>query len=212
MAKGLGPASVRGTFVALNKVFRYAQRHDHVAKNPCAGTELPRSDAQEMHCLSPAQVEILAAERDKHARYGLLVRFAAYTGLSRGDLAGLQVRDVNLLRKTVRVERTLQRTGGLALSTRSRAALRGRFRCKPDSRWLLAISHPRSSPPDALENAANQPTSPRHAAPCRSRRPVPGRVSSLPHKVTNGRYGASDHVLVDVSEAEHDPRRALAIR
>jgi integrase len=111
-AKGLSPASVRGTCVALNKMFRYAQRHDLVAKNPCAGTELPRSPVQEMRCLTPAQVEMLASELDKHDPYGLLVRFAAYTGLRAGELAGLQVRDVNLLRKTVRVERTLQRARG----------------------------------------------------------------------------------------------------
>jgi hypothetical protein len=64
---------------------------------------------------------------------------------------------------------------------------------KPDSRWLLAPSHPRSSPPDALESAANQPTNPRHGSPGRSSRPVPLRVSSLPQKVANGRYAASYH-------------------
>jgi site-specific recombinase XerD len=52
-AKGLSPASIRGAFVALNKAFRYAQRHDLMAKNPCAGTELPRSDVQEMRCPLP---------------------------------------------------------------------------------------------------------------------------------------------------------------
>ena len=109
---------MRGTFVALNKVFRYAQRHDLVAKNPCTGTELPRNDAQEMRCLTPAQVELLAAELDAYHPYGLLVRFAAYTGLRAGELAGLQVRDVNLLRKTVHVERTMQRvTGGWSVAS-----------------------------------------------------------------------------------------------
>lgn len=114
--KGLSAASVRANFVALNKAFRYGQRHDLVTKNPCAGTELPRESAKEMRCLTPAQVETLATQLDKHAPYGLLVRFAAYTGLRAGELAGLQVRDVNLLQRSVRVERTLQRhKGGLVL-------------------------------------------------------------------------------------------------
>jgi integrase len=107
--KGLSPASVRGTFVALNKLFRYAQRHELVAKNPCTGTELPRSDAKRMRCLTPAQVDALAKQLDRHHPYGLIVRFAAYSGLRAGEIAGLQVRDVNLLQKSVRVERTMQR-------------------------------------------------------------------------------------------------------
>jgi integrase len=41
-----------------------------------------------------------------------MVRFAAFTGLRAGELAGLQVRDVNLLRRSVRVERTAQRAKG----------------------------------------------------------------------------------------------------
>ena len=40
------------------------------------------------------------------------MRFAAYTGLRTGELAGLQIRDVNMLRRTVRVERQLQRVKG----------------------------------------------------------------------------------------------------
>ncbi len=152
-AKGLSPASVGGTFVALNKVFRYAQRHDLVAKNPCTGTELPRREAQEMRCPAPTQVEALAAELDAFAPYGLLVRFAAYTGLRAGELAGLQVRDVNLLRKTVRVERTLQRTkGGWSLT--SPKSERSTRTVPLRDALVLAMqeylsTHPRRSEPDA---------------------------------------------------------------
>lgn len=151
--KGLSPASVRGTFVALNKALRYAQRHDLVAKNPCAGTELPRGDAKEMRCLTPAQVETLAQELDTYAPYGLLVRFAAYTGLRAGELAGLQVRDVNLLRKTVRVERTLQRVkGGWTMATpksdRSTRTVPLRASLVEALSQRLAV-HPRRSEPDA---------------------------------------------------------------
>jgi integrase len=144
---------VRGTFVALNKLFRYAQRHDLVAKNPCTGTELPRSDVQEMHCLSPTQVEVLATELDAFPPYGLLVRFAAYTGLRAGELAGLQVRDVNLLQKFVRVERTLQRTkGGWSLaspkSDRSTRTVPLRDALVADLAAYLD-THPRRSEPNA---------------------------------------------------------------
>ncbi len=46
------------------------------------------------------------------APYGLLVRTAAYSGLRAAELAGLRIRDVNLLRQEIRVARTLQRRNG----------------------------------------------------------------------------------------------------
>lgn len=112
---GLAPASVRGTFVALTKAFAYAQRHDLVAKNPCSGTPLPANHKKEMRFLGPDEVEALAGAMDSHEPYGLMVRFAAYTGVRTGELAGLQIGDLNLLRRTVHIDRQLQRVTGQGL-------------------------------------------------------------------------------------------------
>lgn len=114
-ASGLSPATVRNTFVALNKAMRYAVRHKHITANPCSGTELPRSTAGEAfqpRFLTPEDVEKLASELDHLPPYGLMVRFAAYTGLRAGEMAGLRIRDINLLRHEVSVVRTLQRIRG----------------------------------------------------------------------------------------------------
>lgn len=115
VAKGMAPASVRGAFIALNKCFKYAQRHDLVVKNPCTGTPLPAKPRKETRFLSPAEVDLLAGELDLFEPYGLVVRFAAYTGLRAGEIAGLQIRDVNLLRKVLRVDRAVQRVTGKGL-------------------------------------------------------------------------------------------------
>lgn len=114
-ASGLSPATVRNTFVALNKVFRYAVRHQLVAANPCTGTELPRATGEAVfkpHFLTPIEVEAVAAVLDEHPPYGLVVRFAAGTGLRAGELAALQVHDINLMRREVLVRRTVQRVRG----------------------------------------------------------------------------------------------------
>lgn len=114
-ASNLSAATVRNNFVALSKVFKYAIRHRIISTNPCVGTELPKATGDEVfspHFLTPDQVEALACELDDRDPYGLIVRFTAYTGLRAGELAGLRVRDVNLLRREIRVERTLQRIEG----------------------------------------------------------------------------------------------------
>ncbi len=112
-AKGLAPATVRNTYVALNKVFRYALRHNHVTRNPCTGTPLPRTVRKfESRFLTPYEVEALAAELDAYPPYGLLVRLAVYTGLRAAEIAGLQVRDLDLMRRRLTVRRTVQRVEG----------------------------------------------------------------------------------------------------
>lgn len=114
-AAKLSPATVRNHYVALNKVFRYARRHRLITHNPCEGVELPRTHTGEAFAprfLSAAEVERLAQELDSQAPYGTLVRFAAYTGLRAGEVAGLRVRDVNLAAGHVEVRQTLQRLKG----------------------------------------------------------------------------------------------------
>ena len=69
-------------------------------RNPAAGVRSPRI-SPEMQFLSAAEVEQLAEAIPPP--YGLLVRFAAYTGLRAGEIAALRVKRLDLLRGTVRV-------------------------------------------------------------------------------------------------------------
>lgn len=112
-AKGLSPATVRNTFVALTKVCKYAVRHGHVVRNPCTGTPLPKASHDDEftgQVLTRAEVEATAALL-VHPGDSLL-RFMAYTGLRAGEVAGLQIADFNPLHGTVQVRRTVQRIAG----------------------------------------------------------------------------------------------------
>jgi integrase len=115
LSETLSAATVRNTFVALNKVCRYAVRHRYITANPCTGTVLPKAslaDTFSPRFLTAAEVELVATQLDKQAPYGLIVRFAAYTGLRAGELAALRIRDINLLRREVSVTRNVQRIAG----------------------------------------------------------------------------------------------------
>lgn len=133
----LAPASVLGAYVALSKAFGYAMKHRIVASNPCAVVDKPRLRHEEPVFLSPAQVAAVASALDAYAPYGLVVRFAAYTGLRAGELAALRIRDVNFLRRHVEVRRTVQRVprGGWSFGTPKSARS---TRDVPLSRDLLA--------------------------------------------------------------------------
>lgn len=168
VAQGMAPGTVRNHFRALGKVFRYAVRHRLIPSNPAAGTPLPRATGEQVFApqfLTPAEVERLARELDAFHPYGLLVRFAAYTGLRAAELAALRVRDINLLRKEVRVERTVHRVKGemvvgspkSARSTRTVPILHGPL--VADLRAYLA-THPHRADPDAALWPGHAPRTP----------------------------------------------------
>lgn len=100
-------SSVRGTFLALQKVFSYAVRHRVIPFSPMEALGKPKLSPHEANFLTLNESNALAAELDGFEPYGLIVRFAVWTGLRAGELAALRLRDIDLLHKEVRVERTM---------------------------------------------------------------------------------------------------------
>lgn len=102
----LAPSSVRPVFETMRGIFRSAVRDRLIPFSPCEGVKLPELDHVEMTLLTVAQIDKLA---DVMARpYRALVRAGAWVGLRQGELFGLQVRDIDFLRRTVRVDRQVQ--------------------------------------------------------------------------------------------------------
>lgn len=155
--EGLAPQTVHHCYVALKKAFRYAQDDRLISYNPCGSIRLPKN--ADTHDFAP--VSLTAAEVGKLAQelddtYGLLVRFAAYTGLRAAEITGLRVRDVNLRAGHVEVRQTHQRLDGewqevgtpkSKRSTREVPILDNAL-LSPLREYLFA--HPHRANPDAL--------------------------------------------------------------
>ncbi len=151
--KPLSSSSIHGAYISLSKVFAYATKHRLIATNPCAVVDKPRVAKEERGFLDPVEVTALARKLDAFAPYGLIVRFAAYTGLREGELAALRIRDVNLLHGRVEVRRTLHRVkGGWEIGTPKSARS---TRDVPLGRSLIGelteylSHHPRRDEPEA---------------------------------------------------------------
>jgi integrase len=112
LKSGLSKATVRHRHIALGKMFKYAAKHRLVSYNPMEAVTAPVPEKGRGVALRPEQVEAIAVQLDGHHPYGLLVRFAAATGLRAGEMVGLRVRDVNLLKREIRVEQTIIRVSG----------------------------------------------------------------------------------------------------
>jgi integrase len=107
-SKGMAPSTVRTTFNSVRAVFRAAVKDRVIASSPCDGVDLPDVPRRKVVPLTVEQVRTLAAALPE--RYQALAITAAGTGLRPGELFGLQVRHVNFLRRTVRVEQQVQQT------------------------------------------------------------------------------------------------------
>lgn len=107
-------------------ILDHAIRESRIRANPCTGVDLPSAASPEMLFLTDTEVRLLAASVDacwKARRraslpatepppYGLLVEFAAFTGLRAGEIAALRVGDLDLRRGNAFVTRSASRVKG----------------------------------------------------------------------------------------------------
>lgn len=97
-ASGLAPATVRYAHRVLSLILAHAVRDGRLSRNPADGVRLPRVVREEPVFLDHDQVAALA---QACGRYGVLVRFLAYTGLRWGEASALRVSRLDLLKRWV---------------------------------------------------------------------------------------------------------------
>jgi integrase len=101
VAGGLSARRARKAHAVLSQVLASAVEGGRLTRNVAAGIKLPKVQRTEMHFLDAEQVEALAEAID--ARYGTLIRFAAYSGMRPSELTALRIGRLDLLRGTTRV-------------------------------------------------------------------------------------------------------------
>lgn len=105
-AEGLSSKRVRNIVSILALVLELAIDAGALRENPARRIRLPRSGRAEPHFLTAEEVAELADAI--RADYRFFVVLAAYTGLRPSEMCGLRVRRLNLLRRRVHVNETLQ--------------------------------------------------------------------------------------------------------
>lgn len=101
-------STVRRAHNTLAQILDLAVADRVIRKNPARGVRLPRKEKAAPVFLTVEQVAALAGECSRH---GELVWLLATTGLRWGEAAALRVRDVNVLRKRISVERNAVTVG-----------------------------------------------------------------------------------------------------
>jgi integrase len=144
-AAGLGAKRVRKAHAVLRLILESAVEGKRLATNAAAGMKrLPKVERQEMHFLDARQIEALAEAI--RGPYGVLIRFAAYSGVRPAELAALQVRRLDLLHGAARViVATTEVDGrletGPTKTYEHRTVRLPRFLCEELAAYLAGRSH-----------------------------------------------------------------------
>jgi integrase len=109
-ASGLSPRTVRWTHTVLKMSLDYAGNDGRlIAKNPATRTKFPPMRHTTHTYLAAREVADLA---DECGAQGDVVLILAYSGLRFGELTGLNVEDVDLEARRIRVRRSITQVGG----------------------------------------------------------------------------------------------------
>lgn len=113
MSTELAATTIDTRVTIVRGVLRAAVADRLIPRDPSEGVVLPRKRKAEAAMRIPTSEEVgqLLASADATTRPGFstLVALAAFAGLRKGELLGLQVGDIDFLRRTLRVTRQLQR-------------------------------------------------------------------------------------------------------
>ena len=108
--KDLAAGTVRNIYDTAARIFASAVDDRVIPSSPCRRIKLPKDDKGEIVPLTLAQVRALEAGMGD---LGASVITLAGSGLRIGELLGLDVSDVDFLRRTIRVERQRAQSGEL---------------------------------------------------------------------------------------------------
>jgi integrase len=107
--KSLAPSSLKTVEIVLKSALTYAEKFDMIPISPMRKLkgDLPGRAAPEAAIVPQGRI----AELMNDPVYGLAIELAAVGGMRRGEICGLEWRDVDFTKGTVRVERQFLPTG-----------------------------------------------------------------------------------------------------
>lgn len=106
----LAPSTVGVVHQHLRELLEAAVEDGLLARNPANKARLPRADAEKPQPVERAVLDAIAAELPDWMK--IVVPLGVGAGLRQGEVSGLTVDRLNLLRRTLRVDRQLQCVAG----------------------------------------------------------------------------------------------------
>lgn len=105
--KPLAPKTIRHNLSLISDVFSYAVKMGVVADNPCTKVTIPKGEVKEKQIYTPAEVErFLTLLNNEPLKYRTFFNLMIYSGFRRGEMLGLEWKDVSFETNVISVRRT----------------------------------------------------------------------------------------------------------
>lgn len=117
--KNFAPQTIRNRLAWSRTVFRAAIADQHLAVDPSAGVRTPRLAPKSERMTIPTADEVRTLLEHSPAWFKPMIALGAFGGLRIGEVNGLQGSDVDFLRRTIKVNRQVQRRAGSPLEIRA---------------------------------------------------------------------------------------------
>ena len=110
----LSPKTIKNYIAFISAVFNYAVKMQMLSINPCKNVTLPPANPKEREVYTIEEVqhmlELFKNESDANLKYVIFFTLAAFTGLRRGELLGLEWKDFDWDNNLMTVVRTSEWT------------------------------------------------------------------------------------------------------
>lgn len=105
--KPLAPKTIRHNLSLISDVFSYAVKMGVVPENPCSKVTIPKGEVKEKQIYTPAEVErFLTLLNGEPLKYRTFFYLMIYSGFRRGEMLGLEWKDVDFENNIISVRRT----------------------------------------------------------------------------------------------------------
>lgn len=105
----LDPKTIKNIYTVMNRMLKFAYNNDLIDKNPNEKVVLPKRPKKQTNALSSDDYEkIIKSCLDNATTMDFLVIFFLMTGLRLGEGLGLQWKNVDMDKKTIKIDRQLQ--------------------------------------------------------------------------------------------------------
>lgn len=117
--KGMSTKSQSLHLIFLSNVFNYAIRYGIITSNPCKNVRTIKKATKERDCYTLAEAQaLLIALESAEPKYRTFFTLAIYTGFRRGELLGLEWKDIDFNTGVITINRVSQYLkGGITAGT-----------------------------------------------------------------------------------------------
>ena len=112
MKRRLKPKTVETNYGVLRTIMNSAVNYRRITSSPCRGIHLPKVERKRKRALTKDEISRIAEAMPE--QYRAVVWVGGILGPRWSELAGLKIKDVNVIKRTMTIERTVDRSGEIA--------------------------------------------------------------------------------------------------